>query len=934
MASASNSISTTNNYGGKFTLTASFNETATSTSNNNSTVSISATFQNNSTAAFSGQANPYLRVYWYDNNSYSSGTLIAQKQVSSMSSKGSTSVSGSITVGHKSDGTLNGYAKAVWTKGSGSNSYVPASTEVSTANTALTTIPRKTSITSFGVTRRDETSFSFSWEAKDTVDYLWYTLNNGSTWIGYDTADGTSGSFIVNGLSPNTTYNCNIKVRRKDSQLTTDPFVNIPATTYSIPTQSLKSKTETSITMNWKLDGNANYLWYSLNNGSTWTGYGNVSGSSGTYTISGLNANQTYNIKTKLRRQSTNTTYENGSVNLSVTTHPYPSIVENGVSKTDLKIGQSQTVTLNNPLSRNVTVYMKQNNTSGTTLYSGTTTGTSLTFTPNANTLYNSIPNSKEGNAVYYVVYSNQTSATRSGKYSIDNSQGQQNPTFSVTNWSYTANLTSLTNNDQTVINNQSTVTFSIDTPATSKNGASIAKYLLEWGTVNKETSTTEDTVVKGNGNLLKVTAIDSRGYQTLTSLDLGTNFINYINIQSTSSATEREDGVNANTTLNLRGTMFYDKFGSEGVQNQFTVAKYYVSTDNVNWSAGYNINLSNFTYQNNQYELRDYQIHANGSSGGFTIGTRYYIKVALTDKVSNTTITNILVTDGKLAVDTYQDNNGEYHRGINGLADSNYALKVHGNTKTNDIDAANENLSGNLKFTGGTGSVLPSHFYRNLHDTNGNVYDHYYKGTPTTNTIANLRVWDKTNNTFKVLRFGGDGVMQWNGNTFNAAAYRGVKTLSSKGHSGWGTNNNYVPDIAFITYWNGAYNSSNNSNLTYAHQGTIQCKPTSLYDNSSGTTGTVSLSQNISNFSYIEIYYRDNLSRQCGISKLVVGRGELITLGGIEGNNGVYIRAKIYKVSGTSITKVAASYFAYSGAIGYEQSGDYIYIHRVLGWK
>lgn len=680
MASASNSISTTNNYGGKFTLTASFNETATSTSNNNSTVSISATFQNNSTAAFSGQANPYLRVYWYDNNSYSSGTLIAQKQVSSMSSKRSTSVSGSITVGHKSDGTLSGYAKAVWTKGSGSNSYVPASTEVSTANTALTTIPRKTTITSFGVTRRDETSLSFSWAAKDTVDYLWYTINNGSTWIGYDTADGTSGSFIVNGLSPNTTYNCNIKVRRKDSQLTTDPFVNIPATTYSIPTQSLKSKTETSITMNWKLDGNANYLWYSLNNGSTWTGYGNVSGSSGTYTISGLNANQTYNIKTKLRRENTNTTYENGSVNLSVTTHPYPSIVENGVSKTDLKIGQSQTVTLNNPLSRNVTVYMKKNNTSGTTLYSGTTTSTSLTFTPNANTLYNSIPSSKEGNAVYYVVYSNQTSATRSGKYSIDNSQGQQNPTFSVTNWSYTANLTNLTNNDQMVINNQSTVTFSINTPATAKNGASIAKYMLEWGSVNKETSTTEDTVVKGNGNLLKVTAIDSRGYQTATSLDLGTKFINYINIQSTSSTTEREDGVNANTTLNLKGTMFYNKFGSEGVQNQFTAAKYYVSTDNVNWSTGYNINLSDFTYQNNQYELRDYQIHANGSSGGFTIGVRYYIKVELTDKVSNTTITNILVTDGKLATDTFQDSDGDYHRGINGLADSNYALKVHGN--------------------------------------------------------------------------------------------------------------------------------------------------------------------------------------------------------------------------------------------------------------
>lgn len=838
-------------------------------------------------------------------------------------------LSNSITIPHNNDGTKTfSISISGWLYGSGNKS--------GSGSFTLTSIPRKTTVT-LSVSKRDETSLIFNWSAADTVDYSWYSTNNGSTWTGKAITEGTSGSYIVDSLSAGQTYNCKIKVRRKDSQLESDPSTTSAQKTYSIPTQSLKSKTETSITMNWNIDSTANHIWYTTNGNSsspTWVDAGNVNATSGSYTITGLTAGQTYNIRTRIRRSGSNTYYANGTNNLAVTTHPYPSIVENGVSKTDLKIGQSQTVTLNNPLSRNVTVYMKQNNTSGTTLYSGTTTGTSLTFTPNANTLYNSIPSSKEGNAVYYVVYSNQTSATRSGKYSTDNSQGQQDPMFDVNDWSYTANYTELTNNDQAIINGKSTVTFTVNNPATAKNGASIANYKYEWGNQNTVSPNTTDTVSNGNDNILKVTAIDSRGYNTPTLLNIGDNLIPYVNIQSSSAITEREDGIGANTVLNLTGIIFYNTFGANGVQNEFTSAKYYVSTNNVDWSTGYNINLSNFTYANNRYNLSDYQIHANGSSGGFTVGTRYYIKVELTDKVSTTTITNILVTDGKLAVDTYQDSNGDYHRGINGLADSNYALKVHGNAKVNNIDAADENLSGNLKFTGGTGSVLPSHFYRNMYDANGNVYDHYYKGTPTTNTIANLRVWDKTNNTFKVLRFGGDGVMQWNGNTFNAAAYRGVKTLTAKGHSGYGTNNNYVPDMSFIAYWNGAYSSGNASNLTYAHQGTIQCKPTVLYDNATGTTGTVTLSQTAANFTYLDIYFKKD--NTYGYTRIYSPNNKTIALNRSTYGNGIFQTVtKSALINAKSITNSSAGYGnIYNAGGAYAEAENQIYIVRVEGWK
>lgn len=55
-----------------------------------------------------------------------------------------------------------------------------------------------------------------------------------------------------------------------------------------------------------------------------------------------------------------------------------------------------------------------------------------------------------------------------------------------------------------------------------------------------------------------------------------------------------------------------------------------------------------------------------------------------------------------------------------------------------------------------------------------------------------------------------------------NAANVTQKKSLSSKSHSNYGTNNGYVPDMSFIAYWNGAYDGNNNSNLTYSANGQI----------------------------------------------------------------------------------------------------------------
>lgn len=144
-ASASKSTTLTSNTGYSATLTASFDENSTSTSGNTSNITVTAT-QKSGNFDWSSSYNSSLQIYWYDNNANSAGKLVATKSVTSQGRNVTITASGTITVSHKSDGTLSGYARAVWTKAGNSN-WTPNSGSVQTSDTALTRIPRAASIT-------------------------------------------------------------------------------------------------------------------------------------------------------------------------------------------------------------------------------------------------------------------------------------------------------------------------------------------------------------------------------------------------------------------------------------------------------------------------------------------------------------------------------------------------------------------------------------------------------------------------------------------------------------------------------------------------------------------------------------------------------------------------------------------------------------------
>jgi len=155
-----------------------------------------------------------------DGSEKGSGTV---SEITSTSYKLLSSWTGDIT--HNSDGNKSISFSGVFDPHTSSYSYLPAANTIS-GSANLSYIPRYTSISSFTVSKRSGyagiTSVKVNWQTADTIDYLWYSTNNGSTWTGYDVSDGTSGSFNITGLAANTGYNFKIRVRRKDSQLTTD----------------------------------------------------------------------------------------------------------------------------------------------------------------------------------------------------------------------------------------------------------------------------------------------------------------------------------------------------------------------------------------------------------------------------------------------------------------------------------------------------------------------------------------------------------------------------------------------------------------------------------------------------------------------------------------------------------------------------------------
>lgn len=325
--------------------------------------------------------------------------------------------SGTLTISHNTDGTKNFTISAFtgWL-------YADHDYESKDTSFTLDTISRYATINTFTVSKKDETSVTVTFTTDVTCDYIWYSKDNGTNWTGINITDGTSGSFNITGLTANTSYNFKLRVRRKDSQLSTD---------------------------------------------------------SSTYT---------------------QTTYN----------YPYCNSAPN------FTIGDRLTLGLYNPLGRSIKINIL--GADGSQCSNDTITGTSISgYNGDAvkGWLYQSLPNAQSGVYKVEVTYGTSVITVDGGTYKI---KGDEIPTINEIKYGDTlSEVVSITSNAQQIVQNQSNLVVTFDPATPNYHAGSIKKFVFELNgkTITKTTNggTAEFGKVNSANDLpLKVTVTDSRG--------------------------------------------------------------------------------------------------------------------------------------------------------------------------------------------------------------------------------------------------------------------------------------------------------------------------------------------------------------------------------------------------------------------------------------
>lgn len=290
---------------------------------------------------------------------------------------------------------------------------------------------------------------------------------------------------------------------------------------YATVTQSLTAKTETTATIKWTSDSTIDYIWYSTNNGSSWTGINVADGTNGSYTISGLSANTTYQIKTRVRRKDSQLTTDSSALSVQTYAYPYANSMPN------FTIGNKFTIGIYNPLKRSVTVNILGADNSQCT--NDTTTGTSITGyagTAVVNAFYASIPNAKSGTYKVKVTYGTNVSTKTGGTYTVNESACK--PSIGTVAYQDTnSTATAITGNNQDIVRNQSIVRYTAS-GLTAQKSATVAscKVTVNGNTYNltmSGTTATGGNAVIDSGTSVEAvfTVTDSRGITGTKSITI-----------------------------------------------------------------------------------------------------------------------------------------------------------------------------------------------------------------------------------------------------------------------------------------------------------------------------------------------------------------------------------------------------------------------------
>lgn len=292
---------------------------------------------------------------------------------------------------------------------------------------------------------------------------------------------------------------------------------------YSSANQSISSKTETDITVNWWSDNTIDYLWYSKNNGLEWYGIDISDSTEGSYTISGLIPGELYGVRTKLRRRDSQLTSETSTIYVRLYDYPY------ATSSSDFVIGNGAEVTIYNPLRRTYTC----------TIYGeggiamGSYTGSDALYingefrTPEAiDAQYRSIPNSQSGQYIVKVFYGSNVATRSGGTYRVNPDDCRPTIT-SVAYEDRNSTTTAITGDNQDIVQNCSVVHYAAS-GVTAQRYASVSSCSVTVNgstynlSLNNGTWSGGNAVINSGSNVVATfTAVDSRGVTATKTINV-----------------------------------------------------------------------------------------------------------------------------------------------------------------------------------------------------------------------------------------------------------------------------------------------------------------------------------------------------------------------------------------------------------------------------
>lgn len=689
----------------------------------------------------------------------------------------------------------------------------------------------------------------------------------------------------------------------------------------------------------------AAWLFVNLNNGQNWLNDGQPFKSnttSGEFTIyykdrantQRLDVNTSYNI-TILCRALNATSAIDTSKNITVTTYDIAKIS----SAPNANIGNSHTINWSNP--SGATTSLKLCKTDGTQVINyGTVTGTSKSITPTASTIYSLIPNSNKITLRYILTTTcNNTNYTnyKDCVFTVTNSD----PIFS--NFTYqdtNAKITALTGNNQILVKGYSNVKGTINTSnkATAKNSATMKNYKMLIGSkppIIANYSSNADvnlTINSIDNNVIDIYAIDSRGNSTKVSKNA--TIKNYSNIRIVSMQAIRENNIGQAVTLKFEAQFWNASFGN--VTNAITSCIYKYK------------NTSSSTYTDGKTTLT-YTISGNKITGstlikgdldadGFNISNSYNIQLVLSDKLSTSTYT-IMLGSGNPAIAVYKNN---VAIGQKYDTDNTAKLQINGDESVNKIIssfASNSWINGvsnailNCRYNG-YGAIINApvksgRISMSTYPSNDNIlYFGYVPSGQTANNLSKSMNWNAENG-YLSLSSGAGYIFGNNTGIRSSASY---KDLFLDGAGGYvyirpSGSSNISNQVSFRS--DGSIYGFNGSTRIYGAK--------ILYNNSSGTTGTVTLSETSANFTYLEIFFK--YGSLFGSTKIYSPNGKQASMEvnfSVSQYNVARTQYKTVNISGTSITNNQYGYLSASttNTIGVSISENKIYITTVVGYK